>query len=1233
MKKFITILIILAFCINSHLGGQAYADIDVTDISSWTTQPNDSLVQMLRDKFGQHNTDIAALSGGGNIGTGNTYYVDNGVGDDSYVGTKPEWAFATLDAAFDSGNCTANNGDYVYCMPGHAETKSTTGALFTADVEGVTIVCLGVGDDRAKFTLSHTGAKIDITADNVRFSGFYLDATGVDSVNTPINVSGEGCIVDGFFIRLSDTNGQADLGITIGIADGDANDLIIANGRISSPDAGAASAITFAKDMENVIIANMIIYGDFSSNGIDVPSGGNAQENLLILNCVIVSKNADEPAIEINGTGNTGVIDGCTLVSDAEATILDAGGLQVANTELLIIGNSEGAPLPANMTLVDLIGDFTGPDSGTSAGENIKAILDLIYADTMTTLDGIVDAILVDTGTTIPGLISAKTGVGHSGTCVSNTGDGEIVECTELLGFGDDYFNTGWSLTCILDASHKGSAPEGVTIDIIDYSSTAGIFTLNKAFSTELTTSDEILVRRTDEIGSDVPTTLGSSGVIHYVDNGTVGDGTGLTWENAYATVTLALDGAISDNGDIIYIAAGHTETLTAAYTIDDTGISLKGFGEGDLQPTMVFNSSADAQWDISVADVMIENIKFEADLADILICLDIAAGGDGTRIKNCKFVSTADADKEFLSSITLASGADDVLIEGCEFISVGGDADVAIQAIAGVVNNLQIKDCWIKGDYDNAPIYSNQVNLDCLIKDNVVHQERTGGYAIEFSGGMTGDLVDNRLYSNTYATMLDPGSMICIGNVGTDAINQQSIAIPISAETSDVTEDDDGSDLERLEYLQNKTEDILAGIRMAGGSIGDVFYCDDGGSASGAATTWATAETSLKDAYDKASAGDIVFIAPAHSETLGNAQIAFDTAGVRTIGIGDGADMAMIDMQHGSSSLDVTGASNTIKNIHFYSSTALTSIGIEVTAADCTIEDCLFTDIGDYEFAITIDLDDEAENFTMRRCRLESLTGTTGATSAIAITDGVVNRLIIEDCHIWGDFDNGGLYSDQVNTNALIKNNSITNNETTDHAIEFTAAMTGDLINNMLSADTYGSVLDPGSMRCFGNMQTVGIDSAAEDVPLVAGRSYARAMLSGDLNAVQNLFDVDGGPILITFFIGHCTVDADAATTREIELDSDDTGKDYDFSTAVDIQAVNQGDYIVFDETLGESVLTVAALGASGSIGMNVNWMCEEGLIICQNTSADGGNGNVEWYMTFTPLVNGVEVIPQAGN
>lgn len=101
-------------------------------------------------------------------GIGNVYYVDSGATgavDDTSHGGSASRPFATLDYAI--GRCTANNGDQIHLMPGHAENiASATGCVF--DVAGVKVVGHGSGSLRPTLTLTTaTTATISITAANV----------------------------------------------------------------------------------------------------------------------------------------------------------------------------------------------------------------------------------------------------------------------------------------------------------------------------------------------------------------------------------------------------------------------------------------------------------------------------------------------------------------------------------------------------------------------------------------------------------------------------------------------------------------------------------------------------------------------------------------------------------------------------------------------------------------------------------------------------------------------------------------------------------------------------------------------------------------------------------------------------------------------------------------------------------------------------------------------------------
>lgn len=122
---------------------------------------------------------------------GNIWFVDSGQtttgGDTVGHGRNPDEPFLTLDYAI--GQCTANNGDVIYAMPGHAETWTTTGVKVTLDVAGVRVRGLGDGSDRPTFSFGHTGTTWTWSAANVSIENL-LFVTAIDAVVTYATITG-----------------------------------------------------------------------------------------------------------------------------------------------------------------------------------------------------------------------------------------------------------------------------------------------------------------------------------------------------------------------------------------------------------------------------------------------------------------------------------------------------------------------------------------------------------------------------------------------------------------------------------------------------------------------------------------------------------------------------------------------------------------------------------------------------------------------------------------------------------------------------------------------------------------------------------------------------------------------------------------------------------------------------------------------------------------------------------
>lgn len=127
--------------------------------------------------------------------TGNNFFVDSGsaTGSDAVgYGQNPDAPFLTLDYAI--GQCTANNGDRIFVMAGHAETLATAGAV-AADVAGIQIIGQGSGSSRPTFTFSNTAATIAVSAASISIKNIVIKPS-IDSVVSPIVVSAADCTLD-----------------------------------------------------------------------------------------------------------------------------------------------------------------------------------------------------------------------------------------------------------------------------------------------------------------------------------------------------------------------------------------------------------------------------------------------------------------------------------------------------------------------------------------------------------------------------------------------------------------------------------------------------------------------------------------------------------------------------------------------------------------------------------------------------------------------------------------------------------------------------------------------------------------------------------------------------------------------------------------------------------------------------------------------------------------------------
>jgi hypothetical protein len=152
---------------------------------------------------------------------------------------------------------------------------------------------------------------------------------------------------------------------------------------------------------------------------------------------------------------------------------------------------------------------------------------------------------------------------------------------------------------------------------------------------------------------------------------------------------------------------------------------------------------------------------------------------------------------------------------------------------------------------------------------------------------------------------------------------------------------------------------------------------------------------------------GDEIHLLPSHNEGIGNAQLTWDKAGVKIVGLGVGPARARFDFDHANASIDVTADGMTIENITLLPSVTAVLVGIDLNAGAThttirNVESLPGEDgAGVDEFAKTIDLKAGCDSTLIEKCLFTQHASAAGVVSCIALT-GASDLVTIRDCTFW---------------------------------------------------------------------------------------------------------------------------------------------------------------------------------------------------------------------------------------
>lgn len=274
--------------------------------------------------------------------TGAIFFVHSGTGNNGHSGKSPDQPLATIDAAVNK--CTANKGDQIIVMPGHAENISSATSL-VLDVAGILVVGLGWGRLRPTLSFTNAAGRIPISAanvvvDNLVFLGAVADVvsgitiTGNDVILRNCEMASGGAALE--FLQFLDIDA--------------ASRVRVQNCRIiASATAGTNTGIRIDAT-DDLVIEGCELRGDFTTAAISGNTGtGAASTNARLTDNVI--ENVDDTAGLLldhhdNTTGVTSNNKGFTAYVTNITAPFDPGNTRNIDNKVVNLVDETGALSP-----------------------------------------------------------------------------------------------------------------------------------------------------------------------------------------------------------------------------------------------------------------------------------------------------------------------------------------------------------------------------------------------------------------------------------------------------------------------------------------------------------------------------------------------------------------------------------------------------------------------------------------------------------------------------------------------------------------------------------------------------------------------------------------------------------------------------------------------------------------------------------------------------------------------
>jgi len=246
--------------------------------------------------------------------------------------------------------------------------------------------------------------------------------------------------------------------------------------------------------------------------------------------------------------------------------------------------------------------------------------------------------------------------------------------------------------------------------------------------------------------------------------------------------------------------------------------------------------------------------------------------------------------------------------------------------------------------------------------------------------------------------------------------------------------------------------------VEDASRTTGSLFWVDsttgsdtanDGSNPDSPLATWDAAVNKCT-----ASKGDIIFLMPGHAENITTATgVNFDTAGITTIGLGEGNLIPTISFTLLAGSVTIGAANITLRNIRFVANvTDGVTTGLTIAAAGdgCTLDGLQFRDTSaTKEFLKHISVATTVTDLTIKNC---SFVGAAGTMSGSVVFAGSSTNCLLENNYWYVDSSDSVVdHQTTAAVNLVLRDNCIINvdSDAAGYCIEAKTASTGAAYRN----------------------------------------------------------------------------------------------------------------------------------------------------------------------------------------